>query len=148
MPQNAQTCKIGIRTLSMLCRQFLESAEREAVLKARLEERRHEKGSEVDLLELADRWHAPDLLNYSPTFAWERQQPTAKQIAVLRRNDIELALVRDRGHASALISALFAYLETIPATEKQKRYLRFLGHPNPEGLTKREAARAIAEYKH
>jgi hypothetical protein len=53
--------------------------------------------------------------------------------------------VRDRGHASALISALFDHLETIPATDKQKRYLRFLGHPNPEGLTKRAAGRAIAE---
>jgi hypothetical protein len=58
-----------------------------------------------------------------------------------------LALVRDRGHASALISALFAHLETVPATEKQKRYLRFLGHPNPWNLTKREAGRWIEQRK-
>ena len=96
-------------------------------------------------MELASRWHAPDLLNYSPTFAWEREEPSQKQLDILRRKGIDLALVRDRGHASALISALFRYLETVPATEKQKRYLRFLGHPNPWGLTKREAGRAIAE---
>jgi superfamily II DNA or RNA helicase len=139
--------QFGAAAGDLLAAEGLASAEREATLKARLEERRHDKGSEVDLLELANQWHAPDLLNYSPTFKWERAEPTAKQIDVLRRNGVDLALVRDRGHASALISALFAHLETIPATAKQKRYLRFLGHPSPEGLTKRAAARAIAEYK-
>ena len=99
------------------------------------------------IITLADRWHAPDLLNYSPTFAWERREVTAKQIDILSRHQVDLALVRDRGHASALISALFAHLEQEPATAKQKRYLRFLGHPNPWGLTKREAGRWISEQR-
>ena len=143
--QSELEAQLGAADGDLLEAESLASAEREAALKACLDERRRERGSEVDLLELADRWHAPDLLDYVPTFAWERAEPTAKQIDVLRRHGIDLALVGDRGHASALISALFAHLETVPATDKQKRYLRFLGHPNPEGLTKRAAGRAIAE---
>jgi superfamily II DNA or RNA helicase len=125
----------------------LASAEREAALKRLLDERRIEQGSEVDLLELAERWHAPDLLSYSPTFDWERRELTEKQRTVLQGNGVDLGLVRDRGHASTLISALFTYLEREPATEKQKRYLRFLGHPNPWQLTKREAGRWIKQRK-
>jgi hypothetical protein len=75
----------------------------------------------------------------------EKAQDWAKQIDILSRNQVDLNLVRDRGHASALTSALFAHLETVPATEKQKRYLRFLEHPNPWQLTKREAGRWIAQ---
>jgi hypothetical protein len=45
-----------------------------------------------------------------------------------------------------IISSLFNYLEHEAATEKQKRYCRFLGHPNPWQLTKREAGRWIAEH--
>jgi len=99
----------------------LASAEREAALRRRLDERRYDQGTEVDLLELATRWHAPEVINYQPTFAWERKELTEKQIVILQRNGVELALVRDRGHASVLLSSLFAYLEKEPATEKQKR---------------------------
>jgi len=139
--------QLGAAEGDLLEAEGLASAEREAALKARLDERRTERGSEVDLLELADRWHAPDILDYSPTFGWERKTLTEKQIVILQRNGVDLALVRDRGHASALISALFAYLETVPATEKQKRFLRFLGHPNPWNLTKRKAGRWIEQRK-
>jgi superfamily II DNA or RNA helicase len=123
------------------------AAEREAALKRRIEERRHEKGSEIDLLELANRWHAPDVIDYVPTFRWEYQTPSEKQIVILERNGVDLSLVRDRGHATVILSSLFHYLEHEPASEKQKRYCRFLGHPNPLILTKREAGRWIAEHK-
>jgi len=139
--------QLGAAEGDLLEAEGLASAEREAALKARLDERRTLKGSEVDLLELASRWHAPDLLNYSPTFAWERKALTEKQIVILQRNGVDLALVRDRGHASVILNSLFVHLEREPATEKQKRYCRFLGHPNPRELTKRQAGRWIKEHK-
>jgi hypothetical protein len=37
--------------------------------------------------------------------------------------------------------------EREPATEKQKNYCRYLGHPNPWTLTKREAGRWIEQRK-
>jgi superfamily II DNA or RNA helicase len=121
--------------------------EREAALARKLVARRKLHGSEVDLLELAQRWHAPTILDYAPTFRWERQPLTAKQIAVLTYNGINLALVRNRGHASVILSNLFAFKEREPATEKQKWFCHYHGHPNPWNLTKREAARWIQQHK-
>ena len=120
-------------------------AEREAALTRRLERQRECDGGEVDLLELATRWPAPDIVGYSPTFRWERQSVTEKQIAILQRAGVDLALVQDRGHASVILSSLFAFKEREPATERQKNYCRYLGHPNPLQLTKREAGRWIGE---
>ena len=122
-------------------------AAREAVLMRRLDRQREHHGSEVDLLELATRWHAPDIVQYVPTWRWERLPATAKQIAILQRNGVDIAIVRDRGHASVILSSLFAFNEREPATERQINYLRYLGHPNPRTLTKREAGRWIKERK-
>jgi superfamily II DNA or RNA helicase len=120
-------------------------AAREAALKRRLDRQRERDGSEVDLLELANRWQAPDIIGYSPTFRWERQPLSEKQIAILHHNGVNLALVQNRGHASVILSSLFAFKEREPATEKQKNYCAWLGHPNPWTLTKREAGRWIEQ---
>jgi hypothetical protein len=65
----------------------------------------------------------------------------------LQRHGVDLSLVQNRGHASLLLDHIFAYLEREPASIKQKRYCQFLGHPDPWGLTKREASRWIAQKK-
>ncbi len=122
-------------------------AQREAALARKLKAQREQEGSEVDLLELATRWQAPDIIDYEPTFRWERKQITEKQYEILERNGVELALVRGRGHASVILSSLFAFKEREPATEKQKRFCQYLGHPDPRHLTKPEASRWIAEHK-
>src|SRR5260221_3725792 len=131
----------------LLIAESLALSEREAALGRRLDERRHEQGSEIDLLELATRWHAPDIIGYQPTFDWERKPWSEKQGAILKRNGVDLGLVQNRGHAAALLTSLFAYLEHEPATQTQKRYCHFLGHPDPWQLTKREANRWIAQHK-
>jgi superfamily II DNA or RNA helicase len=122
-------------------------AEREARLKRQLDLQREKQGSELDLLELANRWQAPDIIGYCPTFGWEHRSLTEKQIALLRRNNVDLSIVQNRGHASVILSSLFSYLEREPATERQKRYCAYLGHPNPWQLTKREAGRWIEQRK-
>jgi hypothetical protein len=122
-------------------------ADREAALKRRLEGQRERRGSEVDLLELANRWQAPDIIGYSPLFGWERKPLSEKQVAILQRNGIDLAIVQDRGHASVILSSLFAFKEREPASEKQKWFCHYRGHPNPWQLTKREAGRWIEQRK-
>ena len=121
--------------------------EREAALKRRLDEGRALEGYEIDVLELAARWRAADLVDYSPTFAWEGKSVTEKQQSALRRNGVDLALVRDRGHASVILSGIFAWLEREPASQRQKAYCHFLGHPHPWQLSKRQASRWIAQHK-
>jgi superfamily II DNA or RNA helicase len=123
------------------------TAAREAALARRLKAQREAHGSEIDLLELAQRWQAPDIVNYRPTFGWECKEPTEKQMAFLVRNGVEPALIRSRGHASVMLSSLFAFKDREPATEKQKRYCSYLGHPHPWELTKPEAARWIAAHR-
>jgi hypothetical protein len=66
---------------------------------------------------------------------------------LLERNSVDLSMVQNRGHASVIINSLFNYLEREPATDKQKRYCAYLGHPNPWQLTKREAGRWIEQRK-
>jgi superfamily II DNA or RNA helicase len=122
-------------------------AVREASLMHRLNRQREQDGSEVDLLELAARWHAPNIVEYVARFRWERQPVTDKQAALLRRNGVDLALVQNRGHAYVILSGLFAFKEREPATDRQKRYCAYLGHPNPWELTKREAGRWIEQRK-
>jgi hypothetical protein len=64
-----------------------------------------------------------------------------KQIAILQRNGVDPALVKNRGHASVILSGLFAFRDRESATDRQKRFCSFLGHPNPWQLTKAEANR-------
>jgi hypothetical protein len=121
--------------------------ERETALKRRLDRQREEQEEEVDLLELANRWHAPDIVSYEAIFGWERKGLTEKQTEILQRNGVDLTLVQNRGHASAILEALFAFKEREPATDKQIRYCAYLGHSNPRELTKRAAGRWIEQRK-
>jgi len=118
---------------------------REAALKRRLERARERDGSEIDLLELANSWQAPEIVRYEPTFVWEQKPLTEKQIAVLQRNGVAPSIVQNRGHASVILSSLFAFKEREPATEKQRWFCHYRAHPDPWGLTKRDASRWIAK---
>jgi superfamily II DNA or RNA helicase len=121
--------------------------EREAAMARRLLEQRAQHGEEVDLLEMSLRFSATEISDYEPIFRWERNPLTEKQIAILQRNNVNLALVKNRGHASVILGALFDWKEREPATEKQKHYCAYLGHPDPWNLTKRQASRWIGEHK-
>jgi superfamily II DNA or RNA helicase len=145
--QNEIEAQLGKADGDLLRAKASAQVEREAALKRRLDGQRERDGSEVDLLELADQWQAPDILEYSPTFGWERKPLSEKQIAILQRNGVDLTLVQNRGHASVILSSLFAYKEREPATQKQKLFCRYHGHPDPWNLTKRDAARWIGQYK-
>jgi superfamily II DNA or RNA helicase len=122
-------------------------AEREAALARRLNAGRKREAGEVSLLELAQQWHAPDVLNYAPSFSWEHKTATEKQIETLGRAGVDPSLIQSRGHASALIDSWLRFKEKEPATEKQKWFCHYRGHPNPWQLTKPEASRWIAANK-
>jgi len=46
---------------------------------------------------------APELENYTPTMRWHRRELSDKQINFLRRYRVNLSVIRDRGHVSAII---------------------------------------------
>ena len=131
----------------LLQAEYDAQAERETALARKLKAQREQEGSEIDLLELANRWQSPDIVDYELTFAWERREATEKQIEILQRNGVDLELVENRGHAAVILSGLFAFKERESATPKQKWFCYYHGHPNPWGLAKREAGRWIEHRK-
>jgi superfamily II DNA or RNA helicase len=130
---------------NLLTAQLEAAREREAALAAELRENRQRKGAVIDLLELAKRFQAPAFVDYVPFLRWHRRAISDGQTRILSDNGVDLRLVRDRGHAAVIINGIFEFKEREPATEKQLRYLHFLGHPNPFGtpITKRQAGRWI-----
>jgi superfamily II DNA or RNA helicase len=123
--------------------------QREEALAAELEENRRRQGETVDLLELAKCFQAPSVVDYQPYLRWHRLALSEGQLRILRTNKIDPSLVRDRGHASVIIDGIFRFKNREPATEKQLRYMKYLGHPNPFGvsISKRQAGRWIQARK-
>jgi superfamily II DNA or RNA helicase len=129
----------------LLSAQSDAAREREEALAAELDENRRRQGQTVGLLELAKRFQAPTFVDYQPFLRWHRLAISEGQTRILSNNGVDLRLVRDRGHAAAIIDGIFRFKEREPASEKQLRYMRFLGHTNPFGtpITKRQAGRWI-----
>jgi superfamily II DNA or RNA helicase len=123
--------------------------EREEALARELEQNRRRQGERVELLELAKRFQAPTFVDYQPFLRWHRLVITESQLHILSTNKINPTVVRDRGHAAVIINGIFKFKEREPATEKQLRYMRYLGHPNPFGvaMNKRAAGRWIQARK-
>lgn len=76
--------------------------------------------------------------------AWRNEPATEKQIAALKRNNVDFRERISKGEAAELLNAKMSE----PATNKQiwlilKEHL----HPAPQFLTKYEAAKIIREYK-
>jgi superfamily II DNA or RNA helicase len=112
---------------------------------------RARKAELVDLLDLEAlcvAYEAPELTRYSPTMYWHRLPITDKQRAILHRLKADVRTVRNRGHASEIISASNRFFERQPATEKQIRYLLCLGYQGTtDSLSKPGASRLIGELK-
>jgi superfamily II DNA or RNA helicase len=134
---------------SLLVAQSDAARQREEALAAELEENRRRQGETVDLLELAKRFQAPSFVDYQPYLHWHHLAPTEPQVRILKANKIDPSVVRDRGHAAVVIDGIFKFKNREPATEKQLRYMKYLGHPNPFGvaMNKRAAGRWISARK-
>lgn len=123
--------------------------ERETALARQLEENRRRRGELLDILEVAARYHAPEIIDFEPFLAWHSLPITPGQLEILAKHGITLGIAKNRGHASEIISSVKRYNEGLPATEKQLRYMRYIGHPNPfsQPITKSEASHWITTRK-
>lgn len=124
---------------------------RERALARQILAQRKLKGEVHDLMNIIDlcvAYKAPELENYAPTMHWHVRELSVKQIEFLRRCRVNLAVVRDRGHASAIINTIVRHNEAIPATPKQLKFLHYLGYRGEVAkLSKPAASRVIAELK-
>ena len=89
--------------------------------------------------------HNVDLAEYEPTMKWEGSPPTEKQADFLMAQGIDPASVSCRGQASAIIDVIIQRRKLNLATPKQVKYLRQLGHIEPETATFKEASEYLSK---
>jgi superfamily II DNA or RNA helicase len=121
----------------------LENSAREAreeKLRKELEAKAKRSARSVDALEYCLSIGNLDAADYEPTMAWHSQPITAGQKTTLENFGIDVETIKNKGHASALLSALMARRKMNMASPKQVHWLREKGHPNPETATADEAS--------
>ena len=117
-------------------------AERERALAKRLEEVRHRKAKLVDPLQYEMSICDQDLRDYVPTFAWQREDATDRQVGMLEKFGID-GRGMDKGKASMLIDKLQERANGGFATPKQVRLLERRGFRHPGTWTKEQANKVI-----
>jgi len=103
--------------------------ERRESLAAKLEANRRKKAKLVDPLTFFVDIGEVAAMDYVPEFAWEREKPTAKQVAVIENAGIDTTGMT-KGKASKIIDAIFRRREEGLATPKQMRRLEQYGFQN------------------
>ena len=120
-------------------------AERESSLAGQLEQQRQKKGKLVDPLQFILSIEDEDLASYQPTFRWEFQPPTEKQLSYLEKLGIERGSVSTMGMASMLISRLRDRYNAGLSTPRQIRALEKYGFEHV-GTWPKEAASRMMDY--
>lgn len=104
--------------------------EREKSLAMELKAMRQRKGKIIDPLQFEMSIMDEELLNYKPTFEWEKAQATEKQLNTLEKFGVHTKSVKNKGKASKLIDRLIKRMEDRMSTPKQIKYLEYLGFQN------------------
>ena len=97
--------------------------EREESLARKLSEMRRKKAALVDPLQYAFSIADEDIINYEPSFEWERKAATQKQLDLISAWGLDVSSINTVGKASIIIKALHARKKKNLATPKQIRFL-------------------------
>jgi len=119
--------------------------ERENSLASALKANVGKKSKLIDPMEYALFIHDDNLQSYSPTFKWESEAPTEKQLDTLSRMKFDPNTIRDRGYASALLSSVINRTSRHLATPSQIKILRRFGYKNASDYTFEFASKMISE---
>src|SRR5690625_4297194 len=102
-------------------------ADREEALAKQLAEMRRRKRRLVDPLQFEMSIHAEDLANYVPTFGWEAEPPSEKQIENLEKLGIFAGEIESAGKAEKILNHLDYRRKQGLTTPKQIRFLEQRG---------------------
>src|SRR5699024_3062684 len=102
-------------------------ADREEALAKQLAEMRKRKRKLVDPLQFEMSIHDEDLANYVPTFGWEAEPPSEKQIKDLEKLGIFAGEIDSAGKAEKLLNQLDNRKQKGLTTPKQIRFLEQRG---------------------
>ena len=120
-------------------------AERAASLAHTLEQSRKKKARTVDPMEFALSIAAEDIALYEPTFGWEFDEPTPKQLFYLNRCGIATDAVTCKGMASVIIDKLIRRQNAGLSTPKQIRLLNQYGFDDAAGWSFEKASWQISK---
>jgi len=118
-------------------------AERHASLEAAIAANRRRAAKTIDPVALSLAFNNLGAAEYQPTVDWHRQPVTDKQKVLLKRQNIDVESVRDKGHAAKLIGMIMPRYNQKLATPKQVMFLRRHNYPNPEKATFSQASAFI-----
>lgn len=105
-------------------------AQREEALAKQLQEMKRRKGRLVDPLQFEMSIQAEDLANYTPSFGWEMEPPSEKQVNQLEKLGIHPDAIDNAGKASKMLDRLDKRREQGLTTPKQIRNLENRGFQN------------------
>lgn len=118
--------------------------EREEALARQLAEMRSKRAALVDPLQYAFSIADENIINYEPSFAWERKAATQKQLDLISAWGLDISGIDTVGKASAIIDALHSRKKKGLATPKQIRFLENKGFKQVGTWTFKEAGEMIS----
>ena len=116
------------------------AAEREAALARELEMQRRKKSKCINPVAAEFLFQMED---YEPTFSWEMELPTQKQLQTLEKFGIDPSGIQYKGQASMYLDKCFKRMEVGLATPKQANKLNQYGFKHPELWKKEDAAKVM-----
>ena len=116
------------------------AAEREAALARDLEAQKRKKSKCINPLAAEFLFQMED---YEPTFPWEMELPTTKQLQTLENFGIDPSGIQYKGEASLYLDRCFKRVQMGMATPKQANKLNQYGFIHPELWKKDDAAKVM-----
>lgn len=118
-------------------------AEREKALTRELRMHQGKQKKTIDPIDYALSLDALNLADYEPTFMWEKQPPTEKQLKALANFKIDTSRIPNKGYASLLLDTLIKRSKQHLATPKQVRQLKNAGFYKPYLYDFQDASKLI-----
>ena len=119
--------------------------QREASLVESIKANFGKKSRLIDPIEYALSIHDDDLQDYSPTFAWESERPTPRQMSMLSNMKFDPKTITSRGYASMLINRIIGRRAANLATPSQIKTLEKYGYTDVRQYTFAQASKCISE---
>lgn len=117
--------------------------ERERNLARQLSEQKAKQRKLVDPIYYGLMLDDDFITEYEPTFPWELEEPTEKQLSALEKCGIRTEAVKTKGLACKLLDLISKRIDLSLATPKQMKILTRFGFKNAGSWTKDEASSMI-----
>jgi hypothetical protein len=120
--------------------------QRESALAEQLAAQRRKKAKLVDPLQFEMSILDEDLREYEPTFGWEMEEPTQRQLEAIEKFGLNPDSITTKGYASMLLDRLHKRIDSGLSTPKQIRLLERYGFKDVGAWMFEEASKMIARY--